>query len=106
MFVSEIIIMLTGNNIILDQFLNSHPLVMVPVSITLMVATTRSFITVCPLVIFDLSKFCHRFPCLAGRLRPPLHLRHSVLQYHPAVDVCFFEMMAPLLYRLIAIITV
>ena len=46
------IIMLTGNNIILDQFLHSHPLVMVPVIITLMVATTRSFIAVCPLVIF------------------------------------------------------
>ena len=32
---------------IMTQCLNSHPLVMVPVSITLMVATTRSFIAVC-----------------------------------------------------------
>ena len=29
------------------QCFNSHPLVMVPVSIALMIATTRSFITVC-----------------------------------------------------------
>ena len=32
---------------IVAQCFNSHPLVMVPVSIALMVATTRSFITVC-----------------------------------------------------------
>ena len=35
--------------------LNSHPLVMVPVSIALMVATATSFIAVCPLVIFFLK---------------------------------------------------
>ena len=68
-----------GNNIILDQFLNSHPLVMVPDTIALMVATTSSFITVCSLVIFYLPKLCHRFPSLAGELRSSLHLWHSVL---------------------------